>query len=283
MVSVIIPSYNREGFLREAIQSVLDQEGFYFEGTNCNCELVVVDDGSTDETRQFVESVDAPIVYHYQSHRGVSPARNAGLRMAKGEFVAFLDSDDLWKKNKLRAQVSLMNAIPDTMVCYTEEIWIRRGKFVNPRKKHQKYSGWIFDKVLPLCLLSLSSALFRRRIFEEVGVFDEEFPACEDYELGLRVALRYPIHLISTPLIIKRGGHADQLSHKYWGMDRFRVRALEKTLLLDLSSQQRELVRLELIKKCRILAEGFEKRNKKSEAEHYSRLMIKYLNEKEGE
>ena len=282
MISVIIPTHNREEFLKEAIQSVLDQDGFDFGGRNSDCELLVVDDGSTDDTRGVVESFEAPVVYHYQDHQGVSAARNFGLRKTRGEFVAFLDSDDLWKKNKLGVQMSLMKSMPQIMVCYTEEVWIRRGTVVNPRKKHQKYSGWIFDKVLSICLLSLSSALFRRTVFEEVGGFDEDLPACEDYDLGLRVAHRYPIHLISTPLIIKRGGHADQLSHKFWGMDRFRVKALEKALLLDLTPQQQEQVRRELIKKCRILVSGFEKRNRKSEAEHYSRLLQKYQIEQEG-
>lgn len=281
MISVIIPTHNRAGFLKEAVQSVLDQDGFDFGGSTPDCELHVIDDGSSDETREVVESFGVPIFFSCQDHKGVSAARNFGLRMARGEFIAFLDSDDLWKKNKLKVQMSLMESRPQTMVCYTEEVWERRGAVVNPRKKHRKYSGWIFDKVVPLCLLSLSSALFRREVFDEVGGFDERLPACEDYDLGLRVAHRFPIYLIPTPLIVKRGGHADQLSHKYWGLDRFRVAALEKALRLDLSAGQRELIRLEIVKKCRILAAGFEKRNKKPEAEYFSHLLQKYRTEQE--
>lgn len=282
MISVIIPTHNRAEFLKEAIQSVLDQEGFGFSASDRECELLVIDDGSTDDTKRVVQSFPAGVSYHYQDHSGVSRARNFGLEMAKGEFVAFLDSDDLWKKDKLFVQMSLMESLPETKVCYTEEIWIRKGRAVNPKKKHQKHSGWIFDKVLPLCLLSLSSTLFRREVFENVGGFDEDLPACEDYDLGLRVAHRHPIRLIASPLIIKRGGHSDQLSHRFWGMDRFRVRALEKALQLDLNPQQRILVQQELIKKCRILIGGFEKRNNQSEAERYSRLLQKYLLEQEG-
>jgi len=233
LLSIIIPTYNRSSFLSQAIQSVLDQDCFDSSSKDLAFELWVIDDGSTDNTNQMVRSFGKKVNYFFQKHSGVSSARNQGLRSSSGEFIAFLDSDDLWMNNKIRAQMSFLKAYPDARVCYTEEIWIRKGVFVNPKKKHQKYSGWIFDKVLPLCLLSLSSALFRREVFDTVGVFDETLPACEDYDLGVRVAHQYPIHLITHPLIIKRGGHADQLSKQYWGMDRFRVRALEKALKLN--------------------------------------------------
>jgi GT2 family glycosyltransferase len=173
-----------------------------------------------------------------------------------------------------------MKSHPDIMVCYTEEIWIRKGVRVNPKKKHKKYSGWIFDKVVPICLLSLSSALFRNKIFDEVGIFDETLPVCEDYDLGLRIACKYPIHLIEEPLIIKRGGHSDQLSKKYWGMDRFRVKALEKILQENLPEEWRNLVIKEIIKKCTILANGFLKRNKKEEAKIYLQKIDMYKTKK---
>ncbi|MCJ7579315.1 MAG: glycosyltransferase family 2 protein [Candidatus Aminicenantes bacterium] len=281
MISIIIPSYNRAEFLKEAIQSVLDQDYLKSDSDSRRFELLVIDDGSTDQTKAAVESFSSPLLYRYQDHKGVSAARNLGIKLSKGDYVAFLDSDDLWKTDKITIQMSLMKSLPQTKICYTEETWIRNSVFVNPRKKHQKYSGWIFEKVLPLCLLSLSSALFHRSIFEKIGIFDEDFPACEDYDFGLRVALRYPIHLITKPLIVKRGGHSDQLSHQFWGMDQFRVRALEKVFQMDLSPQQKGQVRRELIKKCKILAVGFEKRNKMSEAEYYSDLIEKYQKKQE--
>ncbi len=229
----------------------------------------------------MVESFSSPVVYRYQNHKGVSAARNLGIKLSQGDYVAFLDSDDLWKPDKITVQMSLMKSLTQTKVCYTEEIWIRNSVFVNPKKKHKKYSGWIFEKVLPLCLLSLSSALFCRSVFQVAGIFDEDLPACEDYDFGMRVALRYPIHLISKPLIVKRGGHPDQLSHKYWGMDQFRVKALEKIFRMDLSPQQKELVRKELLKKCQILVAGFGKRNKKTEVVFYSGLIEKYQHKQE--
>lgn len=271
MISVIIPTYNRIAFLKESVASVLKQD--YFHRHPGEWELLVVDDGSTDGTAEWVEALEGPIRCIRRTHAGVSAARNLGLEEARGDLIAFLDSDDLWETDKIRAQVNLLETIPGAAVCYTEETWIRRGIRVNPRKKHQKYSGWIFDKVLPICLLSLSSAIFRREVFDAVGVFDVDLPACEDYDLGIRIAHRYPFYLIEKPLIVKRGGHPDQLSHRYWGMDRFRIKALCRALTLDLNPEQDRLVREEIVKKCRILITGFRKRGKSEEAEEYSALI----------
>ncbi len=276
MISVIVPAFNRASFLLEAIHSVFDQDCFKNPTSALPFELLVIDDGSTDHTEEAVKSLGKEIKYVFQEHRGVSAARNQGIKLSSGDFIAFLDSDDLWLKNKITAQMSFMQAYPKAMVCYTEEIWVRNGVLVNARRKHKKYSGWIFDRVLPLCLLSLSSALFRREVFETVGDFDEELPACEDYDFGIRLAHRFPIHLIDQPLIIKRGGHADQLSKKYWGMDRFRVYALEKALRLDLSSEQKKSVEQELVKKCQILVKGFQKRDKHEEVQKYLSLIEEY-------
>jgi glycosyltransferase involved in cell wall biosynthesis len=281
MISVIIPAYNRAFFLHEAIQSVLDQD-YFARNSSRSFELLVIDDGSADNTKEIVMSFGNKMKYYFQEHKGVSAARNLGLDLAQGDYIAFLDSDDLWKKEKISIQMSFMNAFPKAKVCCTEEIWMRSGVLVNPKKKHRKYSGWIFDRVLPLCLISLSSALFRREVFEEIGKFDEELLACEDYDFGLRLALKYPVYFMPRPLIIKRGGHSDQLSRKYWGMDRFRIRALEKIMHLDLTPHQKMLVRKEIVRKCQILVSGFEKRNNKTGARKYLFLMDKYRIKERG-
>lgn len=282
MISVIIPTFNRAEFLKEAIQSVLDQDYFRGLDTARLFEIIVVDDGSTDKTGETVQNFACDIRHLYQENRGVSAARNAGLQHAKGDFIAFLDSDDLWKKDKIGVQMSLMNTVSRAMVCYTEETWIRHGIFVNPKKRHQKYSGWIFDKVLPLCLISLSSALFRREVFEKIGLFDKDIPVCEDYDFGIRLAHRYPVYFLTRPLIVKRGGHEDQLSQRYWGMDRFRIKALEKALSMDLSPHQRGLVQAEIVRKSRVLANGFAKRGKTADAEKYRKLIDVYTSSREN-
>lgn len=276
MISVIIPTFNRAAYLKEAIQSILDQDCFCDRNKEPPFEIIVVDDGSTDSTGEVVRSFAGDIRYVYQENRGVSAARNVGLQHANGEFIAYLDSDDLWKKEKVAVQMSLIKTVPRAMMCYTEEIWIRNGIFVNPKKRHRKYSGWIFDKVLPLCLISLSSALFRREVFASVGTFDEDLPVCEDYDFGIRLAHRYPVYFLTRPLVVKRGGHKDQLSRKYWGMDRFRIKALEKALSMDLTPVERDLVRAEIVKKSRVLMNGFLKRGKMSEAEKYRKRIDMY-------
>lgn len=269
-VSVIIPTYNRAELLKEAVDSVLAQ-------TFRDFELLVVDDGSTDHTRELLKGCGDHITYLFQENQGVSSARNLGIRSSKGAYVALLDSDDLWLPQKLEQQVAIMDQQPDLQLCHTEEIWIRRGVRVNPRKKHQKHSGYIFPYCLPLCVVSPSSVMIRRGLFEKVGYFDESLPACEDYDLWLRVTKDYPVHFIEIPLLIKRGGHADQLSQQYWGIDRFRIQALEKLLQTgNLGPEQRVQTLQELRRKCEIVANGCLKRQKIEEWKRYSQIPEEY-------
>jgi glycosyltransferase involved in cell wall biosynthesis len=269
-VSVIIPTYNRLPKVREAIDSVLKQ-------TYRDFELWVVDDGSTDGTGQALKVLGKKIKYVSQANRGVSVARNLGLRVSRGMYVAYLDSDDLWEPRKLEIQVRCLEANPQFPLCYTDEIWIRKGVRVNPRKKHAKYSGWIFERCLPLCIISPSSALMKRALFQEIGGFDEDLPVCEDYDFWLRVTCRYPVLFIDGKLIVKRGGHPDQLSNRSWGNDRYRVMALEKLLSFqDLKAEEREMVSRELVRKCHILSHGYDKRGKREEGRKYEELAKRY-------
>lgn len=270
-VSVIIPTHNRRDFVREAIASVLAQ-------TYQDFELIVVDDGSTDDTCEVVQEFPG-VRYLAQENRGVSAARNRGVLHSNGKMLAFLDSDDLWQPRKLEMQVAFFTAQPGARICQTEEIWLRKGVRVNPHNKHKKPSGDIFARSLHLCLVSPSAVMMRRELFERMGGFDESLPACEDYDLWLRIAVTEPVHLIETPLVIKRGGHADQLSHRFWGMDRFRVAALCKLLASDvLTQEQRRQTEDVLLAKCRILAQGARKRGQ--DGEQYLRLAATYTERK---
>jgi glycosyltransferase involved in cell wall biosynthesis len=266
MVSVIITTYNRRRFLREAALSVLQQD-------YPDKEIIIVDDGSTDNSIEEVK--DLPVRYAWKENSGISSARNKGIEAAQGEYIAFLDVDDLWKKNKLSTQISQMKA-KEHSASYTDEIWIRDGKRLNQKLRHKKYSGMIFGHCLPLCIISPSSAVIKREIFEDVGLFDESLPVCEDYDMWLRVTARYPVLFVERPLIIKRGGHEDQLSRRYDGMDRFRIQAIVK-ILQDrcLDGAMRAQAVEELRKKCRIYAGGAMRRGRAEEAQYYLSLALK--------
>ncbi|MCI0698577.1 glycosyltransferase [candidate division KSB1 bacterium] len=270
MTSVIIPTFNRVAFLREAIDSVLAQ-------TEKDFELIVVDDGSTDGTRELVAEHGDRIRYFFQPNAGASAARNFGIRHAAGNLMAFLDSDDLWLPKKLARQVQWMAAHSNIMLCYTDEIWIRRGVRVNQKMIHAKAGGWIYPLCLPRCIISPSSVLMRRELFDAVGLFDEQLPVCEDYDLWLRVASRFEVGFIPEPLIVKRGGHPDQLSQRDWGNDRYRVAALRKIYASGvLDETARRLTAAMLCLKCRILENGFRKRQKPVEAKIYADLKEKF-------
>lgn len=271
LVSIIIPTFNRAAWLGGAIDSVLDQ-------TFGDFELLVIDDGSTDDTKEIVTSYDNKVKYFYQSNKGPSAARNLGIKQARANLLTFLDSDDRWLKDKLQVHVEMMMSNPNVKICYTDEIWIRHGKRVNPKKTHQKYSGWIYQQCLPLCIISPSSVMISREVFEKVGLFDENLPVCEDYDLWLRISQIYPITFIDRPLIIKNGGHADQLSHRLRAMDRFRVRALEKILQDNSLGDEDRKATIEMLqKKCTILANGCYKRGKADAGNYYLAIKEKYI------
>ena len=184
------------------------------------------------------------------------------------------DGDDEWKPGKLKAQLRFFEDNPDYLICQTEEIWIRNGLRVNPMKKHQKFGGWIFEKCLPLCVVSPSAVMMHRKLFDKIGFFDESLPACEDYDLWLRIAAKYPIGLIEKPYIFKYGGHADQRSREFPAMDRFRIQSLAKILSTGiLTPEQAFSARQTLEEKAKIYIEGALKRGKEKEAAELTALV----------
>jgi len=268
LVSVIIPTYNRAWILLEAVESVLSQ-------TYENYELIVVDDGSTDNTRLLLKSFQDICVVS-QENRGVSAARNRGIEAAVGDYLAFLDSDDLWLPEKLDSQMEFFKTHPKAMICQTQEIWIRNGKRINPKERHRKASGMFFERSLELCLVSPSAVVIKRDLLKDVGRFDEDLPACEDYDLWLRIGAQYPVFLVDKALVIKKGGHADQLS-ALSGLDKYRIQSLKKILASNmLSKEQRKKSVAMLRKKCDIYAAGCMKRGRDEEEAYYRGLAETY-------
>lgn len=239
-VTVIIPTYNRYTLLHRAIRSL--QEQTYKIG-----EIIVVDDGSTEDTAHIQK--DFPYVrYFYQENAGVSAARNKGLKEAKYEWIAFLDSDDTWHKTKLAKQVLFHKTNPDILFSYTAELWLRNNTQVKIPKKYRKIGKDIFVENLSYCNIAPSAVMLHKSLLERVGVFDESFRVCEDYELWLRILSLYEAGLINEPLIEKHAGHDAQLGFSK-NMEPLRIRALQQLLRKPLSQTHKELVEKELAEK----------------------------------
>jgi len=271
-ISVIIPTYNRNPLLKRALSSVFVQR-------LVADQVIVIDDGSSDNSAAMVSREFPTVELIVQQNTGVSQARNEGIKAARSEWIALLDSDDEWLPNKLEQQQKALLANSQFLICHSEEIWIRNGVRVNAMKKHAKSGGWIFEKCLPLCVVSPSSVMIHYTVFEQVGQFDPLLPACEDYDLWLRICAKFPVLYIETPLIVKYGGHADQLSQQYWGMDRFRMQALQKLMeRTELTTEQLALARNMLIKKAKIYIKGAQKRDKQQEVKRYTQMINQYLN-----
>jgi glycosyltransferase involved in cell wall biosynthesis len=268
-ISAIIPTFNRAEWLIHAVESVLNQ-------SYAALEVIVVDDGSTDNTQELLSAY--PVKFRLQKNAGPSAARNAGAQMAQGDWLAFLDSDDRWCPQKLQRQVEAHLQHPNLKISFTDEIWIRNGKRVNASKQHQKAGGWMYPRALELCLISPSSVMLSKELYELKQGFDEQLWAAEDYDLWLRICADHEVCYVPEPLIIKYGGHGDQLSSQR-GIDRYRVMALEKMMCeTQLSPEYRQMTLANLIERYRILGLGYRKHGKKLEADEFEQRRQYWLN-----
>ena len=272
-ISIVIPTFNRIGSLPRALDSALNQ-------TYQPSEIIVVDNGSSDGTTKLLRERYPSIRLLIEKKLGVSAARNKGIRHSKFQWIALLDSDDAWDKTKLEKQKNALASSQDQFrLVHTDEIWIRNGNKFNQMKKHQKFGGDIFNNCLSLCCISPSSVLINKNIFKEVGYFDESLPVCEDYDLWLKICSQEKILFINQKLTLKYGGHKDQLSKTYWGMDRFRIKSLENLILnYKLKPDQKINAIKTIVKKLKIIVNGAYKRNNYSIINKYEEKLFYWKN-----
>ena len=268
-ISVIIPTFNRKWSIDRAINSVINQ-------TLSPQEIIIIDNGSTDGTSNYLKQKFPNLKILYETKKGVSCARNRGIIEAKSFWIAFLDSDDEWLPKKLENQmIAYKNNSYDFSLIHCDEYWIKNEKYINPKNKHIKKGGFIFFKCIDLCCISPSSVLIKKSKLIEAGLFDNKLKACEDYDLWLRVCLSDPVLYLDEKLLNKYGGHEDQLSKKYWGMDRFRIYSLEKILYnYNLDDQKRNIIKEKLKEKLSILINGARKRNNNQIISKYEKKLF---------
>ena len=264
-ISVVIPTLNRINTLQRALDSVINQ-------TYKPAEIIVVDNGSSDGTLKFLREQYPKITILTENKIGVSSARNKGIKKSINQWIALLDSDDAWHPRKLEIQTSMLDsALKEYNLIHTDEVWFRNNKHINQMKKHKKQGGYIFERCLSLCCISPSSVLFKKNILDKVGLFDESLPVCEDYDMWLKICSSEEVLFAQDKLTYKYGGHKDQLSKSYWGMDRFRIKSIENIIKnFDLNYKQKKQAKKELIKKLKIIINGAFKRNNLSIVNEFS-------------
>jgi glycosyltransferase involved in cell wall biosynthesis len=276
---VVVPTYNRLELLREAVASVLNQAAVDFE-------LILVDDGSTDGTPRFLSFLEdwttgsrRAIRVVRLEHTGMPGAvRNAGVRTASADLLAFLDSDDLWCASKLAVQVALHRDRPEIQISHTREHWLRNGRTISQKSQKHRRRGFVFADALVKCTIGPSTAMISRALFQSVGGFREDMDFAEDYEFWLRVVWNHPVEYVDEPLTVKRAGHHDQLSLRFGEIERIRLQALRD--LVDRGTfedpESARLARVEVQRKCRIYATGARKHGRGAEATKYEKLAEEY-------
>ncbi len=191
-ISVIIPTYNNEKFIAETIESVLSQ-------TYKDYEIIVIDDGSTDNTCEILLPYMDKIRYHYKKNGGIASATNAGIKLSKAKYVAFLDHDDLWVPDKLKTQIECFNKNPKIGLAYSKYSTFKNGKTL--RKKPRKgYTGWIFSELISKSFILTSTVMVKTECLDVVGNFDEFFTLAVADELFLRIAMNYQCFFIDKEL-----------------------------------------------------------------------------------
>jgi glycosyltransferase involved in cell wall biosynthesis len=194
-VSIIIPTYNSAEYIAETLDSAFAQ-------TYKNCEIIVIDDGSTDNTKEVLQSYMSKIKYIYKENGGVSSARNVGIENAEGEYIAFLDSDDIWLPEKLEKQMERFKSEPDLGLVYSDCIRFNENGIEQSKRIVNRYfEGNIFIKLLEGYVLPTSTVVVKRSCFSIADHFNESLMVSEDYDMWLRISKHYNIGYAKGPLV----------------------------------------------------------------------------------
>lgn len=224
LVSIIMPIYNGEDFINYAIESALNQTYELFE-------LIIVNDGSTDNSSDVINNylIDKRIKYFHQNNRGVAAARNTALRQAKGQFIAFLDQDDIWLSDKLNLQVCYLMENPHIHLVYS------RQEFIDATGKRIHYNwptganGYCFSQIFQRNHITILTVLLRKSTIEEIGYFNEYLSGTDDYEMWLRITLKHPIHFMNETLALYRI-HSTNVSKNLFKMTLLDLATIESVL-----------------------------------------------------
>jgi len=225
-VSVVIPTYNYAQYIEEAIDSALVQ-------THKGCEIIVVDDGSTDDTKGVVSQYRSEIRYIYQKNQGLSAARNTGVRNSEGEYIAILDSDDLWLPSKIEKQIKLFEANSRLGLVYSDGLVFGEELAWNDLSfggNMNFYRGRIFDKLLLGNFIPCPSVVIKRGCFDKVGLFDINLGACEDWDMSLRISSHYEVDYVEE-LLVKHRKHRGSMETKAEMMEENALKVLDKIFL----------------------------------------------------
>ena len=294
-VSVIIPVYNRSSLLREAVSSVVRQSYRDFE-------LIIADDCSSEDLHSVVPGIQGteglPLKFiRLDAHSGMPGfVRNRGAEKAEGDYIAFLDSDDIWMPDKLEKQVSFLAGCAGLpgfddaagsqeiqgrenragcAICHTREKWVRSGKTVSQSSQKHKREGCIFSDSLWKCIIGPSTVMMSKSLFDRYGGFREDLEVAEDYELWLRVTAENHVTYLDEPLTIKRAGEWEQLSEKYGQIEIFRIKALKGLIDSGFFREEQRIAASKVLRqKCLIYAAGCRKRGREEEAGFYENLVF---------
>ncbi len=269
-VSVIIHTYNNEKYIVETIESVLSQ-------TYDDYEIIVVDDGSVDGTRDAFLPYMHAIRYHYKENGGIASAKNAGIGLSEAKFIAFLDHDDLWHPDKLKLQVECFNENPQVGLVYGKYTTFRDGKDLRT-KPEKGYSGWIFKELLSKSFIQTSTVMVKMECLDAVGPYDEQFSLGDEYDMFLRIAKKYQCSFIDQGLTRYRL-HDTNASNNDFLFDKDNLGVYKKiyNTFSDLDGKEKAILRRRIARYGMKVAEYLYHQGQFIESKKYQKDAFNYL------